>query len=1301
MPDQGNKRSITVTTLESFFASIGLLWQRLHIISVDTVQTDGVRCEWVQNLSPVDERTVPAGELVELHATLDDDHSIADTSVIRFDVLEFDWLFGGGFDDPLASLKPAGAPDPSGSFTIHDRVVSEATTTDGLPTLRDVVDDYRVRHADDFERGILVVTDATSGATDVIAWWRAEFVSDEDAPSLYFVAEIPERRSSSTVPLRVAPPMPGVNLRVTGEVHDTNTAAFAVPNAVITLAGPTARTTGSGLFVLDARLLLGASTLTVTRPGIETRTLTVSVTERADHGIDVVVTDEQAARVAAETLQAGAGPQDFVRVDLSLSALVHRVTGRVQWPATWTPAAPTRLRDRIVYALKLDAGAALPQRPRTSREWEALRNRPGVERSRATGADGAFDLPFVDLRAGAQHLVWVDGPDPRAAGTRANDVLVRTVTTPLMRRLAFAQGALTPERIDRRAVDSTYNLMTGDLAGATDVLRVVEATPGNLQVQRPGRANPGGFDATPVADVDTLDVDDSTKRVSGLVLEALPLVPVFETADREGERTRWAVRSLRARLDLHYPRGHLLGDLRWVLDARRTPAAVWNDASACELLERTLLTHPLLTPARINDADWPWWRADAVSAADCAEVALGANATFAGRTLVAELVPVLKPAVPRLLGLFDHRYAHVTPGHGVFAQPPELTGNPAHYVIRTKRDLWAGTDPQGATVTQNYGGEDESVAAMGMHLQTITDANGMPVTVARESRDPTRLGIVQSNGQFAAVDPHLFPDYPRLWQQNSYYWIVVGWDPQHPGNELVRGNASNSAAANAIDSAAINRRLAAVSADAGNAARPLDAWVAIHTNGAQHPNTGAVIRDRRGFDVMYLDVRPTAQSPAPGAAGYQEANTLDQDAAQRMSNAIGQHVTIRNRGVSTYWSVGGNEDKELTSTTHHWRDGTVSHSTRTAVVTPGFAEVTFPTGQQAADFPLAFIELGFHTNPDDALCLGQEWFRYASGTGIAAGIESIIGRHSRPVQWADMRALLARTYGRTAAVAGLVADANPMTPADATQWLRTVSGSTAASVATTNLADVVAAIEIERDGPRDEALGRNTVTRTLLAQRISDALAPVAGWTADAAQADDRARAALGPVLRALGAASNAVPAIGGLPSGDRPVIRLEAAAALSGALGLPTADLATVTAPVNGVTVLAAANPEAPEAFVAAPTLTATVEALADLRRVDVWHLAAVRVTDDRNRPARPVVGATVLLALDMAGTAWPGPADDVEIVVSRGGATVVTLECATRTAATVTSRPWRVPTGSDPFVVSVRVDSTMLTPTVQVSPQ
>src|SRR5680860_471075 len=149
-----------MSVLDSLCTSVGLLWDRLHIIFSDTEQTTGVTSTWMQDLQSLDERAVPAGSLVELIVSLEHARPEAAQPKIRFDVLEFDWLFTGGFDDPVASLKTPAADPPIGGFTVLDREVAEKDFSGGQRTLEEVVSAYRISNATDFESRLLIVRES-------------------------------------------------------------------------------------------------------------------------------------------------------------------------------------------------------------------------------------------------------------------------------------------------------------------------------------------------------------------------------------------------------------------------------------------------------------------------------------------------------------------------------------------------------------------------------------------------------------------------------------------------------------------------------------------------------------------------------------------------------------------------------------------------------------------------------------------------------------------------------------------------------------------------------------------------------------------------------------------------------------------------------------------------------------------------------------------------------------------------------------------------------------------------------------
>jgi hypothetical protein len=1282
-----------VSTLESLFRSIGLLWERLHIISGSTVQTAGLTSAWTQDLIPIGERAVATGELVEFYVTLEHDHVVAALPKIRFDVLEFDWLFFGGFDDPLVSVKTEAADPPEGGFTLVERQLSEDDFSGGLSSIEDVVAGYRFRHAEDFERGILVVRESDLpdvGRTHVIGWWRAQH-ADEDKPSLYFVADVAGIRDSSTVPLTVAPPTPGANVRLFGRITDDEPAdaadAQAVPGATITVGGRTTRTDRGGHYVADARLPHGTSTMRIARPGIEDRTVTVQVTPAAAGGLDVVILDPAAnnAELHRGSVAADADPQSALVVELDLRARVHKLRGVVTWPETRATAAanpPITLSGRRVCALALAAGATALQRPSSTSDWEALAARPDVLRSarpgrardrEATDVDGSFELSFIDLRPGAQYLIWVECDDPRTADGRVPEVIVRTAAAPRMRAMT-GDHANQLEHVDRRVVDSRHNLLPGSAAGAVDILRVFAPAAGPVQMHRPGRVDPAGIDASPPAGTEAVAVDLANKRATGLVLEVLPLIPIHEDPDAQGPLARWATRALGEQLDAAYPRGHLLGELRWVLDARRADAlrTPFDSPTTLGLLEETLLTQPKLTSAQLNDPAWNWWRIDTNSLADYAQAAIAPNGPFAGRRLLADLVPVLHPALPRLTGLFPRRSVVVAPGHGLFSEPPVAAAGAAGLAQQlTARGGW------------NFrAGEDENAAVVAIELIRAISVNGATPFSSRESEDLTLPGVVQTAADTFVDSP--LADFPRLWQQNAYYWLATRWDPAHAGQEIVIGHSGQSIAptpppqgGGAIDPNTMRKNGAGlddrITLFRQLAARPagVDAFVAIHTNGSDDLTV-------RGTLSLYLDIRQTVNDPPPPAhnapsPNYQETNAIGLRFADLIADVTAAALRTRNRGPITLYA-NGNPVKELRDTVTHHRTGTAVQATRTTVAGAGTAQVNFPR-VRGRDIPIGYVEVAFHSNADDGALLARRWFRHAAAVALATATETMIGEHDEAITRDDLKALLGSVFGPTAAVAGLADGDDRLAVADIQAAITTVTGQ-AVNLAQPQLGLVVAAVESARDA----------ATRRDLVERLSRTLAIVAGYDPnDPNQADGIARAALAPLLGAGGAepAPDAVPAIGDLPRAGVAVTRADAAMFLAAGLGLRPVTLAAVTRPIGQVTLLPALAQEVPEAFVPGLMLDAAITEAGRLRPEDVWRPTAAQLTDSRQNPlpapARLVPGAQVRVVVDLAGTAWPGTASDVELVLTVGAIPVATVGCEQRTSARLVSRVWpvRMPAG------------------------
>jgi hypothetical protein len=1322
--------------VEGILQAIGLWWERLHIFTDDVVQHSGVVSRWKLDFRPAGETEVQPGELVELHVTIPPDLALPDANPpLRFDILEFDWLFFSGTDDPLESLRTPGAADPVGDFTVLERTLVERPYSATETTLDAVVTGYRASQPADFETRVLVVRDTRNGWKDVIAWWRVPVVDDRE-PRAYFVAELPgpdpehNVRDASSIQLHVArAAVPGAGVRLHGTITDSVVAAGEnaqpVPAATLALGERTTTSATDGRYVLDARLGVGDTPLTVARPGIEPRTLTVRLTQRGDGGTDVAVLDEQDTQVAAAVIAAGADPA-LATLQLDLTTLVHRISGTVVWPDTRiippAPQAPhpaMTLAGRRVCALKLEAGAMRAQIPSTSKQWDRLRSRPDVLRSarpgrpargEATAANGQFELSFFDLQEGAQYLMWVEGADPRDASRQVPDAIVRTIPTPGMRRESGQpipgtnppMHTFAPVTVDRRVIVASGFLRRG-VEAALDVLKVVDTAPDGsppvLRLLRGRPANPDGIDAVPPADVDERPIDVATRRATALTLEVMPLVPIFEAApDRSPVAARGRA-ELHDQLDARHRRGYLSTGVRWVLDARRGPRAVWDDAAACTVLECTLFTHPSLTSARIHNPNWGWWRADAVSAADFARIDQQANAVFANRRLAEEFVPVLAGPVPRLLGLFERRHLHVSPGHGVFASPA------ASRNYRTDRGGWVGYGP----AIENWGGESENSVGIGAHLRRIAALNRIRVTVSRET-DPTVPGLEQrAGGVFAPVDPAVPANHahPRLWQQSAYYWLAAVYDAAPgPLGPLVLGNPANNTYAEGI-----NRRVTLFEHQASDPNQPVDVFVALHTN--------ASAANVRGFLALYLDVRPLPNDPAPDHPDYAEHNLEAQAFAGRLTADIAAEVEFRNRGVVSYFA-NGNPVRELAYTLTHHRNGSAVQGIR-ANANPGNVlpqHIVFPT-PGGRTIPVGYVEFGFHSNADDAAALAQSWCRLALAIGVARACEWQLRRRADPLTGFDVIALLRAMFGSIPAVEGLSGGAAPLgagavTAAAVATAITTATGR-ALAVAAPTLDAVVTAVETARDA----------VARRDLVRQIATALAPKAGYDAadldvdvanplpaptDAAQAERRravADAVVRPLLVALGAsiAEDAAPVMADLPRSDRPPTRGDAAAVLAAGLGIRPAELAAVTRPINGVTVLAAAGPaDDPDSHLPTSAIDAAAlaiggrpaaggqPAVAGLRPVDIYRLLRVRATDGRGADlVGPLVsGDDLYLTVETGGTPWRVQPSDITFELSRAGGSDVELACAVRRVDALITEPWQVPEaeGAAEFSLSATID-------------
>ena len=1095
----------TVAAMASTFESVldwfGLLWQgeRVHILTFDKVQAAGVASRFEQGLEAVGTRTVAVGELVELHVVLDTTHTVPQFPKLRFDVLEEDWLFFGGLDDAVVSLRTrprAGEAQGAGEaeFQVVDRILSEVPLEPGQE-ITDAVNEYRQLHPEDYERGFLLLREPAGTPppkTHVIGWWRAEQIEDVVEPAeLYFLADVQGVRDACEQTLTVGPAPPGVTLRLHGHVLESEPAnawlAPGVRGATVTLAGRTEVSGPAGRFVFDLRLAAGSHDLDVARPGINGLQLSLDLSEDSAGSMTLVVRERRigGAELLRRVIGKAPPPTEAVVVELDLRVLVHELHGTVTFPDSFDDDAAYGGTPvgRRVYALPLRPGATEAQRPRTTREWASLRSRRDVLRSRLPVRDGEFTIRFIDLTAGSSYLLWVEGPDPPDSVDPAEtspEYLVRTFHRTLRQMNGDHGNNLSRNGV--HMIDANFGLKATppSIGRGLEVIRIidVDASPAaeDLRALRPSREDPAAIDSDPPSG-EALALDSDTRRLTGLELKALPLVPVYESPDEQSPAARRATRGLLEQAEADWPRGVLLRNMRFVVEMPRL--RFYGDTR--QVLENTFFVHPELTSAEANDPAWDWWRCDAVALVDEAPMSTPAMGTYDARGLDGDWAPALWAPLPSLPGLFEGRRVFLGPGHGVFAEPP-LGAAPANWL--SARGGW-----------NNLAGEDENNLFMARRLNGIARANGLR-TVASRELDNLRLGGILQTGA-SAFAPGGGGDFPRLWAQNAYYYFAERVDPGLPAaDRFVRGEprGNNLASTEDPDPNLMRKnidgngaRIAAVIYEADPArAQPIDAFFAIHTNGGGH-----------GTEVLYLDIRPTAGSPAPGAGGYVEGNTLGLAFAQLVQAQLVARLGRRDRLVRTV-TANGKSIGDLQSTYPHFRSGAGgAGALRALAANPAVPNpVPFPR-----EIPVALAEVAFHDHADEGPLLATMWFRRRAGEAMAVAIEALLRSAARDVTREEVKALLTGVFGGTARVTGLAGGAGDAV-ADLDSDIEAVTG-VAGALGGASLEDVVT--EIER--------ARNSYTRLELATALHNAVAEIAGYdTDDDEQAEEIARFVAGPI---------------------------------------------------------------------------------------------------------------------------------------------------------------------------------------------
>ena len=1337
--------------MTSFGEALGAFMHRLHIFSGAKARAPGVASRWTQNLSPVGTRVISGGDLVELVAVLDSRFDISAASVVRFDILEEDFLFFGGLDDQVISLLGTGATAPGGFTSQQQTTQFHVLTADD--TLESFVRDFRLQHPADFERFVLVVRDAVTGPLGppppppdpdrqsyLITWWRAQQVEDiGDRSEMYFnavVEGLPEDAPVQT--LQVQKAAPGVAVRIRGRLLDQRPFVAdgrhpePLDDITVSLSDQQTQSGTSGTWVIDARLPLGMHELRVSRDGIDAVVHRVEVT--ADAAGLVTATLRHTAGGAPVVASTNAVPDETTRLELALAdtaVLVHKIRGTVEWPDSRPVPMPagyagTPVSGKRVYVLTLPAGAAPDAyRPKSSLQWQEMKDRPGVVRSgrpgqaarhQRTDTDGRFEVKYVDLTPGRSHLVWVESrspSDPPGTDMDSHEYVVHTLRRPIIELvgpgpgLPAATAANNTGAADRLLIDHTYNLTTDRMAWGVEPIRIAQWQPdpaapdpavNDPRLLRPQLDRGPGvawsaaqakmdYEREPTGTgrfVQTTAVP-ATKTIEGFALQVLPLIPVFEPPDVRSVSAAVAATGVAEGADAAYAMGHFASDVPWVLDAARigidVSVGVWeaagNAARTVELLEKTFMVtaqrglapHPPTGDAR--------WRCDSVSLADLAFISIpaaGPNAqVVAGRSLDSTWIPVLMAAAPRLVTLSARKHLLLGPGHGLWPSNNNET-SPALAQWVSDRGGWSGR-----------AGEDDVDAYLAREVDRICTRQGLLVTPTREIRNLMTPGLYhRANNDFRTCPT---VDFPRLWQQNAIYHFANQGDPlvvtvppaavtifgQTATPDPPPGNPPNTKNSQGVRlRAAIARRLAA------QAVRPIDTFLAPHTNSA-----GAA---ERSTYTLYLEVAVSEFN----AANF---NTMGRSFATRLNAQLLArcHIPAVRGGVVTMQAEMNMSDSDMVNTFDHYRleDPAVPPvrqrrvAARPASVPLGANNGPGPTAGTTwryQPFPrrisVALPEAGYHTSAADAALNSCAWFRRLSGEAMAMAVAVQLGDET--AREMDLADIMMRTFGSTDAVRQLAAGNAALGAGAIIQPFQQVTG-TVVPPGNSTLADIATAVSIAADAS----------TRQMFLTELIARLRVIAGYQA----ADDDA------VESFIAAAILNGPSAG-LRRPAAPLTRADAASLLARGIGLVPATLDSV---MNNRFGVGAGTPllpalhggEVADALLSRLDADATLDRVDALQPGDVYHAVEVVIADPRGRrplnsqPYRLTNGQPVVFIARTAGAPFKAAASDVRFTIKSSACFDSRVDGAARFSRRLRSEIWDVnlPVSNAPADVQVEV--------------
>ena len=168
---------------------------RCHLFSYGGPQTEGVVCQWTQNLEAIGERVALSGEVVEISVTVDGSAYTLDANTrVRFDILEQDHILTGGIDDQIVSIVGTDASAPSEGFTICNKTTQFHSLDTDLPLIN-FVNNFKSTYRDTYQDQILILEQQRDDVQSylILTWWTAERIGDLRNSEFYFIINVDDQ----------------------------------------------------------------------------------------------------------------------------------------------------------------------------------------------------------------------------------------------------------------------------------------------------------------------------------------------------------------------------------------------------------------------------------------------------------------------------------------------------------------------------------------------------------------------------------------------------------------------------------------------------------------------------------------------------------------------------------------------------------------------------------------------------------------------------------------------------------------------------------------------------------------------------------------------------------------------------------------------------------------------------------------------------------------------------------------------------------------------------------------------------